>query len=212
MKPVALSLIAASAFAFLPLISAPAHATAVSGTATFADDGPFNNGLTFSGTANNAAITNLDLALGTPLTISNFLTIQSNDTGGFFGSSATDNISTSFVFTLPASGSGTLNGSGSEDVAAFWGIVTGASGQISWQNPLTIDFNDGLTLTLSLADADFNAAGWFPNPDQTIGDSLTLTLTQADPPASVPEPGSLAVLGTALIGLAFMVRRRRRRS
>jgi hypothetical protein len=190
-------------------IAGSARATVISGSATFKDDGPAGNGLIFSGTADNGALSSLNLTLDTPVTLTNFLTITSNDTNdAFFGKAgAKDNLETDFAFTLPSGGSGTLAGKGKETTDAFFGFIFSTTGAVTWANPAAIDFADGAVLDVSLSTARFNPDG---GPDQTVHSSLTLDLIA--PPSAVPEPAAFMVLATGLLGLTMVQRRRGRRS
>jgi hypothetical protein len=199
------------AFGAALLMAGAAQATIVSGTGTFADSGPAGNGLNFTGMTNNSLITNLDLTVGTPVTLNDFVTISTTDTtGSFLGTTEKDNIAENFSFTLPSALSGSLSGTGSETVyTGFFGIVDGVSGKISWNNPLTLDFTDGAILQISLGDATFDASGYFSDPNQSVDVNATLKLVQDPTPTSVPTPGSLTLLATALLGLGIFCRRHR---
>ncbi|MGH7102218.1 MAG: PEP-CTERM sorting domain-containing protein [Acetobacteraceae bacterium] len=71
--------------------------------------------------------------------------------------------------------------------------------------PINVDFDDGAVLTIKLSNALFVGGGG--TTIQTVHSDATVELTKDA--TVVPEPGSLALLGTGLLGLAFVRRRRR---
>ncbi len=190
------------------IASGHAHATLIAGTAAFSDAGPSGNGLSFTGTFNPSNSFSFNLTSGTPVIIPNFLTITSHDTGGFFGSAAADNIATTFSFTQPGIGSGSVNGVGSEVTAAFLGLIVGADGSIHWGGPAVIDFGGGLVLDILLTDASFSNTGFPADPDQSVNIAAILNLQ--DGTHAGPEPASIALFGAGLLGLGLLKRRRDR--
>jgi hypothetical protein len=105
-------------------------------------------------------------------------------------------ISVLFDFTAPPPAfGGSLTGE-------TWGttIFIGGWGNVGWDNPLYLDFGTTGRLQVDLENTTFGVPG-----SANVG--VNFTLTQLDTPAQVPEPGSMLLLGSGLIGLALVVRR-----
>jgi len=184
------------------MITAPAGAQQ---TVTFSTDGCFA-GTPTSGCAHSsadgffsfagAASNSYTLTSGVAQTVNLGLF---GVTGPNTGSSVNDNFNLWLAFTNPP-------GATQSDAATI-------SGKLQGSNSVTLDFannglqnvftyGDGGTLQLSVADHVFPDAGSAQVQGTLLYTAGTIT--------STPEPGSMALLGTGLIGLVPMVRRRRK--
>lgn len=177
----------------LPL--AAAHADTFTGTAGFADtSSAFNNFASFSGVFAHSPFT-FSGPVGTVYT--DQLTITSSG-GTFLGGTATDNIAVTVSFSAPNGATGGFTGTGSDE-ASFLGILN--EDTINWSsNSQTIHFTDGSSVLLSLPDFSFDGGS---NP-LSGRENLTITVLTAP----TPEPSSIALLGTGILGAAGAIRRR----
>lgn len=204
MKKTALACLLGTAF----LGATAAHADTVSGTATFADSSNTNN-LYVTGTIGSAG--SFSYAGVTPggssVVDSDFLYLQTYVVGST-SQDRTDNVSVTFNIIDPATGTGTLNGGVSEDQVQIFGILDDHTGSVTWQNPLAITLANGETLDISLANGTFSTTGPITGCGALVDncgyDAATFTLNAAP----TPEPGSLALLGTSILGGAGVLRRR----
>lgn len=107
-----------------------------------------------------------------------------------------------FQNTPPPSPAGTLcNGAcGSTATWVFEGVTSGpGQGNQNWVGNFTSQFQQGKPFEQVFADLSANGF---------VSNTFSATITLAPAP-SVPEPGSLVMIGTGLIGLAAILRRRR---
>jgi hypothetical protein len=174
-----------------------AKAETFSGSASFSDNGPSNNGVNFTG---QFADPNFSFSGGVGTTYTDDLTIYATDVN-LNDTTKTDSLAVSLTFTLPSAETGSIGGSGSI-TDTFLGLFYYDSDTIVWStnNPATINFADGSQLSVDIANASF--AG-IDGGSLDCSDPVTFTVTNV-----APEPGSLALLGTSILGGAGLLRRR----
>ncbi|MCG2581220.1 MAG: PEP-CTERM sorting domain-containing protein [Marinobacter sp.] len=118
-------------------------------------------------------------------------------------------ISVDFSFTSPEVMAGSVNG---ETVGVNDGLLGHYhAGELTWDGPLDMVFGalgDGL-LRVTLFDAVFNKGYLFGLHDgEYYGAKVKAKIELLSDASQVPEPGTLALLGLGLLGLALRARRR----
>jgi hypothetical protein len=176
----------------LPLI---ASAESFTGTGSFTDTSGQNNDLSFAGLLGQSTFT---FSGGDGYVYTDGLTVTATDSDCQQNCSPnTGSVSITFNLTSPnpaVPGGGTVT---------FTGDVDGHT--IHWDSTArSISFNDGWSLLIALP--DLNLHGW--QGETTLSGSEDVTMTVIDPPAAAPEPSSLALLGTGILGAAGLVRRK----
>jgi hypothetical protein len=207
-----------------------AQATVFGGSATFADTGP-TNALTVTGTSLVFATKSLTATsrtdcgdAGNCQPFSDFMTLRTTDsqitTSNGQGTTLSDNITLTFKWTSPSPAANSIfNGVVSETV---FKTVSHDDGSLTWANDILYDsdshrhyaeqivnFDDGAKIAIDLYDASLDPSG------STLGalaGQFDMQICDLKDPTTVPEPMSMAVLGSGLFGLGMIRRRQTKRT
>lgn len=115
------------------------------------------------------------------------------------------NITVAFDFLSPV-GAGTVEGQ-TAGAEVFFGLFQG--GQVAWNEPTLISFDDGSQLSITLSGEDFNWGAFGLNNGEAYGAIVSANFELiSDSAAVIPLPAGLPLLLSGIGGLALLRRRR----
>lgn len=151
-----------------------------------------------------------NLSLCQPVTVELF-SLWTDETSINKDDLAFDDISVAFDFTIPAPPfSGTVSGQ-THGWKKLFGIFQG--GKVEWDSPETLYFGplgDG-ELTISLSDECFNSGFLGVCEGECFGAVVEATFHMTHEASPVPEPTTMLLLGSGLIGIAGFRKKLRKR-
>lgn len=205
--PSRITVLAAIAAVPLVFLGARANATTFQGTATFADSTNTNN-LTVTGSPNPSNQFTYTATAGDIGSYFTLMTLSTTDTATSANNTLSDDVSLTFSFSLPDTGSGSLAGTATETVTLS-GKSRNAdgSGSVTWSSPndVLVTFSDGAQLQIDVSDVTLGSSG----QNTALSGDLMVRFEDIKDPTNAPEPASMALVATSLIGLGLVRRRRK---